>query len=572
MTFSLIDRCGAVVLAVGLTLGLAWPAEAGTPARAPHAMVAAADERAADAALEILKVGGSAIDAAIAAQLVLGLVEPQSSGLGGGGFLLHFDAATGVIDAYDGRETAPAAATPDQFLTLDEKKQKRKDVALGGLSVGVPGLPRLLELIHGNHGKLPWVRLFEPAIALAETGFAISPRLAEAIATTTALDGFDETRAYFFDPAGKPKPAGSRLINPAYAATLRALASGGADAFYDGPIAADIIATVRGAPINPGRIAAEDLALYSAIRRPPLCADYRGHLICGMGPPSSGGATVLETLKLLERFDLAALAPSTREAVHLIAEASRLAFADRDRYLADPNYVSVPLEGLLETDYIAARSALINPERSQGTVAPGTPKGSGMLADATVSAPEGESTSHLVVADEAGNVVTFTSSIERAFGSYLMVRGFLLNNELTDFNFEPKKDGVPLANRVEPGKRPRSSMAPTLVFASDGKLAYALGSPGGPRIIGYVAQSLIALIDWRLDIQGAFDLPHHINRNGALELEADTPLVELADGLKSLGHEVDLAPLTSGLQGISFGPDGLEGGADPRREGIAKGY
>ena len=572
MTSSFLNRFGAMALVVGLALGLAASAEAGPPARAPHAMVAAADERAVDAALDILKAGGSAADAAIAAQLVLGVVEPQSSGIGGGGFLLHFDATTGTIDSYDGRETAPAGATPDQFLTLDEKKQKRKDVALGGLSVGVPGLFRLLELVHSNHGTLPWARLFEPAIALADHGFAISPRLAEAIAKTDALNSFDTTRNYFFDATGKPKSAGTRLTNPEYAATLRAVAAGGADAFYSGAIATDIVAAVRGASINPGRMVAEDLALYHAVRRPPLCGNYRAHLICGMGPPTSGGTTVLETLQLLERFDLSALAPGSLNAVHLISEASRLAFADRDRYLADPDYVTVPLEGLFEPEYIAARSALIDPDRAQGVVAPGSPKGSGMLADAASIAPEGESTSHLVVADVAGNVVTFTSSIERAFGSYLMARGFLLNNELTDFNFDPKKDGAPVANRVEPGKRPRSSMAPTLVFAPDGGLAYALGSPGGPRIIGYVAQSLIALIDWRLDIQAAFDLPRHINRNGATELEADTPLSALADGLKSRGHDIKIAPLTSGLQGIAFGPNGLEGGADPRREGIAKSY
>ena len=580
MKAALTARCNAALLALAIVLIAAWPAQAESSqnpsaaarARAGHAMVAAADERAVDAALDILKAGGSAVDAAIAAQLVLGLVKPQSSGIGGGGFLLHFDAATGAIDSYDGRETAPAAATPDQFLTLDEQKRKRKDIALGGLSVGVPGIFRLLELVHADHGTLPWARLFEPAIALAESGFAISPRLAEAIAETEALDTFEATRFYFFDAAGKPKPEGERLANPDYAATLRAVAAGGADAFYAGPVAADIVAAVRGASVNPGRIAAEDLALYQAVRRPPLCLYYRAHLVCGMGPPSSGGTTVLETLKLLERFDLAALQPGSLEAVHLISEASRLAFADRDRYLADSDHVMVPLDGLFEADYLAARSALIHPDRSLGVAAPGTPRGSGMLADAHMVAPEGESTSHLVVADETGNVVSFTSSIERAFGSYLMVGGFLLNNELTDFSLDPKKDDRPVANRVEPGKRPRSSMAPTLVFAPSGTLAYALGSPGGPRIIGYVAQSLIALIDWRLDIQAAFDLPHHLNRNGETELEADTPLGAMAEGLKALGHEITVRSMPSGLQGISFAPGEMKGGADLRREGIAKGY
>ncbi len=576
MKFLSLRHICAAALALGLALGLVWSAHAdmqrGAPVRATHAMVAAADERAVDAALDILKAGGSAVDAAIAAQLVLGLVEPQSSGIGGGGFMLHFDAATGTIDSYDGRETAPAAATPDQFLTLDEQKRKRKDVALGGLSVGVPGIFRLLELAHANHGRLPWARLFEPAIAPADAGFTISPRLAEAIAKTEALDTFDETRAYFFHDDGEPRQTGERIPNPAYAATLREVAAAGATAFYTGPIAADIVAAVRGATVNPGRLVTEDLALYQAVRRPPLCADYRAHLICGMGPPSSGGVAVLETLKLLERFDLAALAPGSLEAVHLISEASRLAFADRDRYLADSDYVPVPLEGLFEPDYIKARSELIRPARSLGIVAPGTPKGSGMLADTDAIVPEGESTSHLVVADEAGNVVSFTSSIERAFGSHLMVRGFLLNNELTDFNLDPKGDGAPVANRVEPGKRPRSSMAPTLVFEPGGALKHALGSPGGPRIIGYVAQTLIALIDWRLNVQAAIDLPRHLNRNKATELEADTPLADLSDGLVALGHEVKIEPMNSGLQAIEFGSGRLEGGADPRREGIARGY
>jgi len=548
-----------------------------TPARAPAiattAMVAAADPRAVDAALEILKAGGSATDAAISAAIVLGLVEPQSSGIGGGGFLLHFNAADGTIESYDGRELAPAAVTPDMFLTPDDKRQKRRDVALGGLAVGVPGLFRMMALAHESHGHLPWARLFEPAIALAAQGFEISPQLGRSIAETEGLDTFEETRAYFFRPDGTPKPAGTRLTNKEFAETLRLVASGGATAFYEGPIADDIVAAVRGASENPGRMTAADMAAYEAVRRPPLCGTYRVHLICGMGPPSSGGTTVLQILKLLERFDLAALSPNSAQAAHLFAEASRLAFADRNRYLADSDHVAIPLEGLLDPDYLAARSRLIDPARTMEKAEPGTPPGSGMLAmrgDGTVR--EGESTSHLVVADAAGNVVTFTSSIERGFGSYLMVRGFLLNNQLTDFAFKPTEDGRDVANRVEPAKRPRSSMSPTFVFDQDGQLEYALGSPGGPRIIGYVAQTLIGLIDWRLDIQAAIDLPHVQNRNAETELEAGTSAASLEQALITLGHRVLVKEQRSGLQGIHFRNGRLEGGADPRREGAAKGY
>ena len=562
-------------------LGALWAVAAAradqAPARtsvfAPVAMVAAADPRAVDAALEILKAGGSATDAAITAAIVLGLVEPQSSGIGGGGFLLHYSAADGTIESYDGRELAPAAVTPDMFLTPDDKRQKRKDVALGGLAVGVPGLFRMMALAHQSHGRLPWARLFEPAIALAEQGFEISPQLAKSIAETEGLDTFEETRVYFFTPDDKPKPAGARLANPAFAETLKQVAAKGADAFYEGAIADDIVAAVRGASENPGRMTAADLAAYEAVRRPPLCGTYRVHLICGMGPPSSGGATVLQILKLLERFDLAALQPGSAEAAHLFAEASRLAFADRNRYLADSDHVAIPLDGLLDPGYIAARSRLIDPKRAMEKAEPGTPPGSGMLAMLDAGAArEGESTSHLVVADVAGNVVTFTSSIERGFGSYLMVRGFLLNNQLTDFAFKPTEDGRDVANRVEPAKRPRSSMAPTFVFDEEGRLEYALGSPGGPRIIDYVAQTLIGLIDWRLDIQSAINLPHVQNRNAETELEAGTSATTLEAALSALGHKVLVKEQRSGLQGIHFRDDRLEGGADPRREGVAKGY
>ncbi|MGD9537325.1 MAG: gamma-glutamyltransferase [Alphaproteobacteria bacterium] len=573
-------RFGVTFLALVLSFAALWPAAAradaavhvSPPARAANAMVAAADGRAVKAALDVLKADGGAVDAAIAAQLVLGLVEPQSSGIGGGGFILYFDAASGTIESYDGRERAPAAAAPDQFLAPRERSRLRDDFATGGLSVGVPGIVRLLALIHEGHGRLPWARLLEPAIRLAEDGFLISPRLAEAITETEGLDAFEETRAYFFDADGKPRQAGERLANPAYAETLRVLANEGADAFYEGPLAADIAATVQGASINPGGMTERDLALYQALRRPPLCATYRAHLVCGMGPPSSGGPTVLQTLKLLERFDLAALAPDSVEAVHLVSEASRLAFADRNRYLADADHVPVPLDGLLDPDYIAARATLIDPARSIGVAPPGDPPGSGMLAEAAIAAPEGSSTSHLVIADAAGNVVSFTTSIERPFGSYLMTGGFLLNSELTDFSLFPREDGALVANRVEPGKRPRSSMAPTLIFTPSGAFGCALGAPGSSRIIGYVLETVLGLIDWKLDIQAAIDLPRYLNRNGPTELEGGTSLPTLAPALEALGHEVRTPKFASGLQGVCRVAERLEGGADPRREGVARGY
>ncbi|MBT5781206.1 MAG: gamma-glutamyltransferase [Rhodospirillaceae bacterium] len=533
-------------------------------------MIAAANPHAARAGSDILKAGGSAIDAAIAAQMVLGLVEPQSSGIGGGGFLLHYNVTSGAIESFDGRETAPASASGDLFRKADGSLMSWPEAASGGLSVGVPGLLRMLELAHRKHGRLPWARLFEPAIQLAEEGFIVSPRMAESIVGNADLADFPAARDYFFAD-GAPLKAGVRRDNAAYAATLRTIAAGGADAFYYGEIADDIAAAVQAATRNPGALTAADMEMYEAHQRPPVCAPYRVYMVCGMGPPSSGGLTTLQILGLIERFDIAGLGANSLGAVHIISEASRLAFADRALFMADSDFVAMPVAGLIDRAYLAERSALIRRDASMGKAEAGAPPGSNRRAYAMQARAHGQSTSHLSVVDGAGNAVSFTTSIERGFGSRLMVRGFLLNNQLTDFSFEAEQDGEPVANRVEGGKRPRSSMAPALVFGPDGNLLLAIGSPGGSRIIAYVTLALIASLDWQMTPGDAVSLPHHVNRNGATELEAESNLEALAPALEALGHEVKIRALVSGLHAVRINADGLAGGADPRREGVVLG-
>jgi len=440
-------------------------------AQGPRHMIAAANPYAARAGIDMLARGGGAVDAAIAAQMVLNLVEPQSSGIGGGGFMLHYDAQSRSVAAYDGRETAPAAVTPELFLGPGGAPLKFFDAAIGGRAVGVPGLLAMLELAHQRHGKLPWADLFEPAITLAEQGFALSPRLHKLITEARDVGRYAAARSYFFDDQGRPKPVGARLVNPHFAATLRAIAQGGARAFYEGDIAAAMVAAVRGASDNPGLMSLADLSGYEAKAREPVCRDYRQWRVCGMGPPSSGGITTLEILGLLEGFDLAALEPGSVEAVHLISEASRLAYADRARYIADSDFQPVPLRGLLDKSYLASRAGRIDPAFSMGRASPGEPPWRDGRLGADDASDEGDSTSHLTVIDDDGNAVSMTTSIESAFGSRIMVRGFLLNNQLTDFSFRPQVDGVAVANRVEAGKRPRSSMAPTLVLDNDGRLS-----------------------------------------------------------------------------------------------------
>jgi gamma-glutamyltranspeptidase/glutathione hydrolase len=536
-------------------------------------MVVAANPLAVDAGYRILKQGGSAVDAAIAVQLVLGLVEPQSSGLGGGAFMLVHDGKAKRLVAYDGRETAPAAATPDRFLQ-DGRPMSFFAAVVGGRAVGVPGVVRLLEVAHRRHGRLKWSALFAPAIALAENGFAVSPRLHALLAAERHLTQ-SRARAYFYTAEGKPLPVGTVLVNPAYAATLRRLAEGGAEAFYHGDIARDIVETANSHPTNPGDLTLADLAGYEVRVRDAVCGTYRSYRVCGMPLPSSGGLTVLQMLKILEPFDIKAMGPASFWSVHYVSEAGRLAFADRGVYMADPAFFTPP-EGLLDDAYLRARSALIRPDASMGVAAPGTPPeklpAAQRVARGRDNALDVPSTSHLSIVDRYGNAVAMTTTIESGFGSRLMTQGgFLLNNELTDFSFVPIENGKPVANRVEGGKRPRSAMAPTIVYDRFGRVAIVAGSPGGSAIINYVAKTLLAIIDWDLDPQAAVALPNFGSRNGPTELERNTPLVALEPQLKALGAPVWIADHTSGLHVIQRTKAGWVGGADPRREGIARG-
>ena len=535
-------------------------------------MVAAANPHAADAAYRILRQGGTAADAAIAAQLVLGLVEPQSSGLGGGAFALHHAAHPRRLVAYDGRETAPAAATPTRFLQPDGAPLDFASAVIGGRSVGVPGTVRLLDVLHRHHGRLPWRALFAPAIGLAEGGFAVSPRLNSLIRADAARFQ-PAARAYFLTPDGAPLAVGAILRNPAYAATLRRLAREGVRAFYTGPIAQDIVDTAR-AHASPGDLALEDLAGYRVVVREPVCDTYRAYRVCGMPLPSSGGITVLQILKLLEPYPVAAMGPASFWSVHFVSEAGRLAYADRNVYEADPAFYTPP-SGLLDPAYLRARSRLISATSSLGTAPPGDPPDTGparRVAWGRDSSPELPSTSQIVVVDRYGNALSMTTTIEDAFGSRLMTRsGFLLNNELTDFSFVPVDDGKPVANRVEPGKRPRSAMAPTIVYDSAGRVYMLTGSAGGSAIINYVVKSLLGVIDWGLDPQAALALPNFGSRNGPTELEADTAVSALAGKLEALGHGVRILDQTSGSQAIVRAPHGWIGGADPRREGVVRG-
>ncbi|MBK8740182.1 MAG: gamma-glutamyltransferase [Betaproteobacteria bacterium] len=544
------------------------------PVSGRRAMIATANPLATDAGFRILAQGGSAVDAAVAAQLVLNLVEPQSSGIGGGAFIVHHQGRTGKLAAYDGRETAPAAATPERFLGKDGKPLTFADAVVGGRSVGVPGTLRVLELAHAKHGRLPWASLFAPAIELAERGFPLSARLHGALGNEKALVRDAAARAYFYQGDGKPHPVGHLLRNPEFAATLRQIATGGADAFYRGDIARDIVAKVRAHPVNPGDMTEADLAGYQAKERAPVCGPYRAYKVCGMPLPSSGGMTVLQMLGMLERFDLSRLEPGSLFAAHLFAEAGALAYADRGRYMADPDFVPPP-PGLLDGDYLHARAWLIRPGQALGRAQPGDPQTAPRqrkVAWADDASLEFPSTSHLSIVDRYGNALAMTTTIEDIFGSRQMVRGFLLNNELTDFSFAPSEGGKPVANRVEAGKRPRSSMAPTIVFDRAGRVHAVLGSPGGSAIINYVAKALVGMLDWKLDPQRAIDLPNMGSRNfGYVELEKDTAAAALEPKLRALGHDVRVISHTSGLQAIARTARGWTGGADPRREGTVRG-
>jgi gamma-glutamyltranspeptidase / glutathione hydrolase len=566
------DASGAPQAASGFRAGL-------TVTSAEQHMAASANPLATEAGREMLRTGGSAIDAAIAIQMVLTLVEPQSSGIGGGAMMLHWDGKR--VQAFDGQETAPLAA--DEYLFMaGAKPMAFHDAAVGGRSVGTPGALRMLEAAHKQHGKLRWAQLFEPAIRLAENGFVVSPRLNTSLANERHLAKDSAARVYFYNADGTPKPVGAVLKNPDLAQTLRTIATNGPDAFYKGAIVGDIVRKVQTHP-NAGRLAESDFASYQARERTPLCTDYKSWRVCGMPPPSSGGIAVTQMLGIFANRNISVVPPNPVEgnlepqadAVHLFSEAARLAYADRSLYVADPDFVPVDMLALTHPAYLAERARLIT-DRSMGRMQPGIPAGYKVVF-APDNSPPRVSTSHISVVDKYGNAVSMTTSIESQFGARMMVRGFLLNSQLTDFSFAPSEGGRPIANRVQAGKRPRSAMAPTLVFdRASHELVATLGSPGGSQIIGYVAKTLVATLEWNLDIQQAISLPNFGSRNGPTELERGRFSPSVINGLKARGHEVSEIDMTSGLQGIvrvtlSNGRPGWAGGADPRREGIALG-
>jgi gamma-glutamyltranspeptidase/glutathione hydrolase len=572
-----------------------------TPVRTTSYSVVTANPLATQAACEVLRDGGTAADALVTAQAVLGLVEPQASGIGGGGFLLYFDAASGAVQAYDGREVAPAAATENylRWVSDTDRTEPKPDARASGRSIGVPGIVRMLTDVHAEHGKTGWRELFDPAVAMADSGFDVSARLAAAVADAAPqLKADPQAAEYFLNPDGTPKPEGTRLTNPAYSKTLGAIATD-PQSFYTGAIARDIVAaaTDTAGGRTPSLMTAQDLTGYTVKKREPLCTAYRGREICGMPPPSSGGIAVAATLGMLERFTMADHKPTDMDlnggrptvmGVHLVSEAERLAYADRDKYVADTDFVPLPggtPETLLGSDYLAGRAALISEQRTMGEAKPGE---FGPPTTPVPPTPE-HGTSQISIVDAQGNAAALTTTVESAFGSYHMVDGFILNNQLTDFSAEPAgADGAPIPNRIQPGKRPRSSMAPTLVFdqaqgqaGQRGRLYALLGSPGGSVIIQFVAKTIVGMLDWGMDPQqavsmvdfGAANSPktnvggEHPNIDTANNGDND-PLVQ---GLRKLGHQVDLADQSSGLSVVVRSDPGLIGGADPRREGLVMG-
>ena len=537
--------------------------------KADEYMVSSANPYATESGLRILAKGGNAIDAAITVQMVLNLVEPESSGIGGGAFSLYWDNKNKKLSSYDGREKAPMLADGKLFQE-NGVNMDWWDALAGGRAVGVPGLVAMLEKIHKQHGKLPWAELFDDAIKLSEAGFEISPKLGASILNKTnpALGRYKGAADYFF-PNGKPLAAGVIKKNPEFANTLRRIAAMGAKGFYQGEIANDIVKAVKGAKDNPGLLTVKDMANYEAIERAPICANYKEYKVCGMGPPTSGGLTVIQILKLLENKNLAQFKPLSADAVHLFSQAAKLAYADRGKYMADADFVNVPVEGLINEAYLKKRAALIS-DKDMGKAEAGVPPNANAnWKDA--KSPEQASTTHFSIIDKQGNGFSLTSSIEMAFGSTVMVRGFLLNNQLTDFSFSEAKNGELIANRVQAGKRPRSSMSPFMVFDKNNELMMVIGSPGGSRIINYVAKTMLSVLEWKMDIQEAISLPHFVNRNGTTDLEENTDAVALKAALEAKGHKVSVRDLNSGLHGIVRTKNGLEGGADPRRVGKALG-
>lgn len=569
-----------------------------TAVRTAGYSVATANPLATEAACKVLRDGGTAADALVTAQAVLGLVEPQASGIGGGGFLLYYEASTGAVRAFDGRETAPAAATENylRWVSDTDRTPPKPDARASGRSIGVPGIVRLLDDVHREFGTKTWRDLFTPAVAMADKGFDVTPRLAAAIEDAAPQLRLDpDAAAYFLNPDGSPKPAGTRLTNPAYSKTLGAIASGGAPAFYTGDIADAIVASATDGAggRTPSLITERDLADYAVKQRDPLCSTYRGREVCGMPPPSSGGLAVAATLGILEHFAMGSHKPTKLDrnggrpsamGVHLISEAERLAYADRDRYVADTDFVPLPgnsPDTLLGTAYLTGRAALISDQHSMGVAQPGN-----FGPPITAPVPPEHGTSQISVVDGHGNAASLTTTIESAFGSFHMVDGFLLNNQLTDFAADPvSAEGLPVANRVEPGKRPRSTMAPTLMFDKTGQgrgpLYAVLGSPGGSVIIQFVVKTIVGIVDWRLDPQQAVSMVDFGAANTATtNVGGEHPVIDTADngdhdplvqGLRALGHRVDLADQSSGLSALVRDDPGWIGGADPRREGLVMG-
>lgn len=533
-------------------------------------MVVAANPYASWAGKNVIDEGGSAIDAAVAIQAMLTLVEPQSSGIGGGAFMLYWDNTTKTLHTFDGREMAPAGVNAYWFVDQGEP-MKWLDAVVGGKSVGVPGVLKALEEAHSSFGKLPWRNLFKDAIVTSEEGFKVSPRLEKLVAMASqyhkGMKTFPSTATYFY-PGGNPLKAGVTKKNPALGKTLRNIAEQGADYMYKGELAAHIAKAVQGVEINPGVLNEEDMARYKAISRQGICGDYRGKQVCGMAPPSSGGINVYQLLKLLEKFDLSDYAIDSVEFANLYTQASALAYADREKYIADSDFTNLPYAALINDGYLARRAETIKPDKPWRFARAGEPFSTQLSAGSSLEQPN---TSHFVVVDKAGNAVSMTTSIEFMFGSGIMVDGFLLNNQMTDFSFLPAKNRFPVPNRVEPHKRPRSAMSPTMVFSEQGDLELLVGSPGGSRIVSYVAQTLIGVIDYGLDIQQAINLPKITNRNDYTALEKGTPIEALQAPLEALGHKVKVIDLNSGLHGIQVTENGYVGGADPRREGIAVG-
>jgi gamma-glutamyltranspeptidase / glutathione hydrolase len=540
-------------------------------------MVAAANPLAAAAGKQMLDQGGSAVDAAIAMQLVLTLVEPQSSGIGGGGFLLSHDPQKTSTRSFDGRETAPSTATPQLFLGADGKSVSMVDAYQGGRSVGIPGMVRLMESAHKADGKLAWGKLFQPAIKMARDGFAVSPRLAGMIANAQNLmQKFPETQKYFADKKGKPLVAGAILRNPAYAKLLKDIAKKGPDVFYTGGFAKDAVAAMTASPVSPATVPLTDFAAYRVMEREPLCGRYRAYRVCSMGPPSSGAVAILQSLQMLSYHDLRKLGPTSAQSIHVMAESLAVAFADREIYLADPSFMDVPVKGLLDPDYVEKRGKLIDPAKAGGIYAPGRPLPDSQQALAPHQGPDIPATSHMVAVDKSGHVATWTGTVQAPFGSFVMVRGVLLNNELTDFAFVPEKDGVLVANRVQPNKRPRSSMSPTLVFDAQGRVVLAVGSAGGSRIIAHTLKTIIGVLDWDMNPQRAIEYPNFFKSPQGLAIEPGPVLDATRGALEAMGHKLNIQPNVSGIHAIQarYATDGsvtYVGGADPRREGVVLG-